>query len=218
MQLADDAAAVIHLDLFIAGNAVQHIFVVAFDAQLADIVRCGVVRPLALFIEARHVAIVDFGDVADDVRQRRAVGVVATLIAFHLDPGKAVLVDGEARHLHVVKADLNGNRGKATRALALFVEGVEIIVGDIQHRAQIFQRLLEVVDFFRHQLRLIDGAVKRQGGAVAVIDNAAARRHRHQLDAVFVRAGTVIFKAQDLQVVKIDHQHAREHQNSEERN
>ncbi len=60
MQLANDPATVVDLNLFKAGFAVQQIFVIGFNAQLSDVVRRGVVRPYALFVEACNVTIVDF--------------------------------------------------------------------------------------------------------------------------------------------------------------
>ena len=50
MQLADHPAAVVDLDLFVAGFAVQRVFVIAFDAQLANVVGRGVVGQLAVFV------------------------------------------------------------------------------------------------------------------------------------------------------------------------
>jgi hypothetical protein len=73
-QLANHAATVVNFNLFIAGLPVQDVFVIALNTQLTDVVRCGVVRQLAVFIEAVDVFIVNFGDVANNVRQRRAVG------------------------------------------------------------------------------------------------------------------------------------------------
>jgi len=58
-QLADHAAAVIHLNLFIAGLAVKHVLVVALNTQLADIVRRRIIGEDALFVEALDVFIVD---------------------------------------------------------------------------------------------------------------------------------------------------------------
>lgn len=51
----------------------QHVFVITFDPQLANIMGCGVVSQLAVFIKAFDVFIVDFGDVTNDVRQRGAM-------------------------------------------------------------------------------------------------------------------------------------------------
>ena len=70
-------------------------------------------------------------------------------------------------------------------ACALFEIG-DVVVGQVDHRAQRLQRGFEVVNLLRHQLQLVNGAVERQWGAVAIVDNAAAGRDRHQLDAVFV--------------------------------
>lgn len=59
-QLANDAAAVVHLNLFITGLAVKYIFVITFNTQLADVVRRRVVSQFAVFVQAVYVFIVDF--------------------------------------------------------------------------------------------------------------------------------------------------------------
>ncbi len=145
-----------------------------------------VVRPFAFFIQTLDVTIIDFRDVAHHVRQRLAVRIVAALVAFHFHARETVLVHCEARDLHFIQAGFDRNGGKAARALALFFKRIDVIVGQIQHRPQILQRLLQVIDFFRHQLGLVNGAIERQRHTVAVIDDAAAGGDRHQFDAVFV--------------------------------
>ena len=60
LQLTDDAPTVVDLNFFITGLAVQHIFVIAFDTELTDIMRCRVVCQLAVFVEPLNVFIVNF--------------------------------------------------------------------------------------------------------------------------------------------------------------
>src|SRR5690606_28357125 len=138
---------------------VQDIFLIAFNSQLTDIVRRGVVCQLAVFIETLNVFVVDLGDVADHVRQRGTVRVVATLVAFHFHTGKTVLVDGKAGDLDFRQVGFNRNGGKTVRTGALFLEGSNIVIVKIDNASQCFQRILHVVDFFRHHLNLVDGAV-----------------------------------------------------------
>ena len=164
----------------------QDIFVITFDPQLADIVRGGVVSQLSLFIQAIDVFIVNFGDVADNVGQSGIIGIVAALIAFDFHAGKTVLVNRETGDLHFTEIDFHRNGGKAVRAGALFFKVRYIVIGEIDNVAQRIQRLLNVVDLLRHHFQLVNRAVERQRRAVAIVDNAAARRNRDQLDAVFV--------------------------------
>ncbi len=98
-QHAHNAAVVIHLYFPIARLAVQQRLVIALDTLLADIVVGGVVLGDARGAETLIVAIVDFRDVADNVRQVGAVGIFAILIGIDADAGEAVLVHREARHL-----------------------------------------------------------------------------------------------------------------------
>lgn len=106
---------------------------------------------------------------------------------------------------------------KRRERLRSFFEIGDVIVGQVDHRAQRLQRGLEIVNLLRHQLQLINGAVERQRGAVAIVDNAAAGRDRHQLDAVFVGAGAVILDADHLQIIQVGDQDAGQHQDDQER-
>ncbi|CAH0263540.1 hypothetical protein SRABI106_02873 [Rahnella aquatilis] len=113
------------------------------------------------------------------------------------------LVDGETRNLNFSQGRFDGNRRKASRTLALFFEVIDIFLREVNYRFEAFKRGLQIVHFFRHQFKLIDRAVQRQRRTVAVIDNAAAGRDRHQLDTVIVRTGLVILKTDNLQIIKI---------------
>ena len=128
-ELTNHAAAVVHFNLLVAGLTVQDVLVITLNTQLTDVVGRGVVGQFALFIEAVDVFIVNFRNVADDVRQRRVIGIVTALVAFDFHAGKAVLVDGKAGHLHFAEVDLYRNRGKAMGAGALLFEAGDIIVG-----------------------------------------------------------------------------------------
>ena len=99
-QLANDAAAVVHFNFFIPGLAVKHVLIIAFNTQLADVMRCRVVSQFAVFVQAVYVFIVDLRYVANYVGQRRAVWVIAAFIAFNFDPRKAILIHGKACDLN----------------------------------------------------------------------------------------------------------------------
>lgn len=60
LQLTNDAAAVVHFNLFVAGLTVQNVLVITLYTQLPNVVRRGVVGQLALFIQAVDVFIVNF--------------------------------------------------------------------------------------------------------------------------------------------------------------
>ncbi|CNT55650.1 Uncharacterised protein [Salmonella enterica subsp. enterica serovar Bovismorbificans] len=75
--------------------------------------------------------------------------------------------------------------------------------------------MLNVIHLFRHHFNLIDSAVQRKGNAVTVVDYPAAWRNWHQLDTVFVRAGLVIGKTKDLQIIQIGDQYAGQQQNTQ---
>ena len=112
-KLANHAATVVNLNLFIAGLPVQDIFVVAFNTELTDVVRCGVVRQLAVFIEAVDVFVVNLGDVANHMRQRGSVRVVATLVPLYFHAGETVLVYRKAGHLDFRQVGFNRDGGES---------------------------------------------------------------------------------------------------------
>ena len=107
----------------------QHVFIVTLDSQLTDVVGRRVVGQFALFIQAIDVFIVNFRDVADNVGQGGVIRIVAALVAFDFNAGKAVLVNGETRHLDFIKIDLHRNRGETVRARALFFKAGDVVVG-----------------------------------------------------------------------------------------
>ncbi|MNT59419.1 hypothetical protein D3C72_1969290 [compost metagenome] len=114
MQLADHPATVVDFNLFVAGFAMQGFFVIAFDAQLADVVRRSVVGQLAVFIQAFDVTVVDLRHVADHMGQGGTVRVIATLVAFDLYAGEAELVNRKTRHLDFVQGGFHRNGDEAT--------------------------------------------------------------------------------------------------------
>ena len=146
--------------------------------------------------------------------QGGVIRIVAALVAFDFNAGKAVLVNGETRHLDFIKIDLHRNRGETVRARALFFKAGDVVVGQVDDAAQCIQRLLHVIDFFRHHLQLIDGAVQRQRRAVTIVNNTAAGRNRDQLNAVFVGTRLVVVETDNLYVVEVGNQHAGKQQNA----
>ncbi|MNS84070.1 hypothetical protein D3C72_1178820 [compost metagenome] len=78
----------------------QNVFIEALNAKFTNIMSRGVVRQLAVFIEPVDIFIVYFGNVADDVRQRGAVRIETTLIAFDFNAGEAVLIHRKAGDLN----------------------------------------------------------------------------------------------------------------------
>ncbi|CSF05182.1 Uncharacterised protein [Shigella sonnei] len=73
--------------------------------------------------------------------------------------------------------------------------------------------MLHVIDFLWHHFYLVDSAVEGQRDTITVVDNAAAGRDRHQLNAVFIRASLVVGKANNLQIIQVGDKHAGQQQN-----
>ncbi len=127
-KLANNATAVVDFNLFITGLPMQNIFIVALNAQLADVMGGGVVRQFVFSVETLDVFIIDFRYVADNVGQRRSVWIIAAFIAFDFDARKTVLVDSKARDLNFRQVCFHRNRSKAMGSGALFFKGGDIVV------------------------------------------------------------------------------------------
>ena len=98
------AAGGVHLDLLVAGAAVQFVLVALFQPGLADVIRALVIGAKAFVVDAVGVALVDAADVADHVRGDLVHRVLAEQARLDVDAGKAVTVDGEFGHLLVGEA------------------------------------------------------------------------------------------------------------------
>ncbi len=166
----------------------------------------------AVIIQAFDVFIVDFRHIADDVGQRRTVRIVTTFIAFNAGTRKTVLVDGK-RELLLVRLVFTGIEVKRCERARSF-ECNNIIIGPDQPRCAkrpafaARYRLSPASHFY-----LVDSAVESQRDTVTVVDNAAAGCDRHQLNAVFIRAGLVVGKANNLQIIQVGDKHAGQQQN-----
>ncbi|MNC15086.1 hypothetical protein D3C75_628880 [compost metagenome] len=128
-ELTNHAATVVDFNFLITGLTVQNFFVVAFDSQLANVVRGRVVCQFAVFIQTLNVFIVDFGNVANNVGQRRAVWVETAFIAFHFNAGEVVLIHGKTRNLHFCEVSFDRNGGEAMGTRAFFLKVNNIFVG-----------------------------------------------------------------------------------------
>ena len=69
---------------------------------------------------------------------------------------------------------------------------------------------VEIVDLFRRDFEAVGGAVLCQQHAVAVVDQAAGRRQRQHLDAVFLRQRREVFVIDDLERHQAPGQHQYE--------
>ena len=102
-QQAHHPPVVIHFDLLVAGGTVQLLFVIAFNTLFADIMVGGIILGFAIFCQPLQVVIVNFRDVANNVRQLGAVGIVALLVVLHGYAGEMEFVHRKARHFDIAQ-------------------------------------------------------------------------------------------------------------------
>ena len=131
LELTDDAATIVDFDFLVASLAVQHIFVVALNSQFPDVMGGSVVSQLAILIQSFNVFIVNLRHVANDMGERGTIRVEPALIALHFNAREAVLVNGKTCNLDFGQVSFDGNRGKAVRTCALFLECRNIVIGQV---------------------------------------------------------------------------------------
>ncbi len=210
---ADRAALHVGLDLLVADLAAQFLFVIALQPGLADVGQRGVA-----FAEHLQVLLVDAADVADDVCEQVAVGIVAGQVRLQLHAGEAPAVHREARALLLADPQFEGDRAEAAAGLARGLEAFDVLGRQGDDLAQLGQQRVHVVDLVRGDVEPERGYVLGQQAAVAVVDHAAPGHHRPRLDPVGVRARGVDVVVQHLQLevpgAQADqrHQHAKEPQ------
>jgi hypothetical protein len=164
--------------------AAQLRFVIALQPGLAGM-RVGAAgiaqRGLVLFV--------DPADVADDVREQRALRIHPAEVGHQLDAGEAPAVHGEARGFLVGHAQLDGHRLERP-AVAVVAQEARALLGVQRHdRLQLGQQGFAVAGAFRHRIEPPRRHVVGQQPALAVVDQAARGRHRHQAQPVGLRAG-----------------------------
>ncbi|MCW0449357.1 hypothetical protein NB706_002191 [Xanthomonas sacchari] len=192
---ADRAALHVGLDLLVADLAAQLLLVIALQPGLADVGQ----RRVAL-AQRLQVLLVDAADVADDVREQVAVGVVPGQVGFQLHAREAPAVHREARPLLLADTQLQSDRAEAAAGLARGLETLDVFRRQRDDLAQLGQQRVHVGDLVRGHVEPERGDVLGQQAAVAVVDHAAPGHHRPWLDAVGVRAGGVDVVVQHLQL------------------
>ncbi len=183
----DDPALRVDEHLTQADAAVQLVLVGRLDAELADVVRTGVGRPIE--IGARLVALRDRADVADCMDCRTAERIPAPQSRADVDAGELLTSDGEAGHFLLVELKTQRYRLEAALAAQQLSDARVVLFAHEAELAQPLERRRDVRDLLGGQLQLVGRQVFRQHDAVAIEDQPAGRRHR--LDADPVAAGQV---------------------------
>ena len=207
LEGADDAPAVVDLDLLVTGLAVQQLFVILLDAELADVAGCRVVGQLALFVEFLQIGGIDACHIAQGVGEGLAVRVEAFEIGLNAGARVLVLIEREGRHLLLGELIGQGDRIE-TAVTWYFLEKILFRLGvEFEQQDQLVEHLGEIVDLFGDDLEAEHGTVFRQQHPVAIEDQSARRRDRHHLDAVVVGASLVVIVMDHLHHIQVQQQH-----------
>ena len=207
LEGADDAPAVVDLDLLITGLAMQQIFVILLDAELADVAGGRVVGQLALLVEFLQIGGIDACHIPQGVGEGLPIGIEAFEIG--LDAGARVLVLVEREGRHLLLGELIGQGDRVETAVALhLLEKIVLRLGvEFEQQDQLVEHLGEIVDLLGDDLEAEHRTVFRQQHPVAIEDQPAWRRDWHHLDTVVVGAGLVVVVMDHLHHIEVQQQH-----------
>ena len=209
---AHRAARRVDLDLLHAGGTVQFALVRQFDADLADVVGALVVRGCLPARDAFDILVVDAADVAHDVRGHLAVRILPEQPRLDVHAGEAIAVHREARDLLVGEPRAQRQALEVLRFLEQLAEAAAVARLHVDDRREFVDRRVEVLDLRRHQLERVTGIALREHHAVAIGDDAAIGRDRHDGDAVRFGQRAVVAVLHHLQVDEAREQSAEREQ------
>ena len=195
-QFAQRPAAGVGLDDARAGRAAQVVLVALLDAELADLVD-ALVQAL---VELGVVGLGDAAHITHHVARRRAhcVGTRKSGCDVHALEGEAVQL--ETRDLLGIEVGAQRHAAVARRLADAVLEARDVAGGEAHHRRELFEQGVHVLHLLARHFQIEGRPVLRQQRAVAVVDQAAHRRHRHHAHAVVVGAGAEVVVLQHLQV------------------
>ncbi len=180
----------IDLDFLIAGDAVQLRLVSLLHAQLADMVGAEVVAGVVTVVDALLLGLVDAADIAQQMATQRAQRIVAKQPCPHIHARKTKALRHEASHLIIAELVENRQRLKAPRLPQQIVEAPLVERRDGHDGLERIDGVLQcALDLRRRDFQRVSRVVVGQDDAVAVENQPALRRNRHQRNAVVLRLG-----------------------------
>ena len=202
-----DAPSRVGLDLFEAGSAVQRALVTLLQTRFPDVVGAFVIARLIALLYALEVAVVDAADVTHHVRSDLSEGILAEESALDIHPRKAVTVDRDLGDFLVGEA-IADRQGVASLAFVPQTLEAPAVLGlDVDDGRELVDRALEIRDLAEGELQRICGVVAGEDHAVAVKDEPAVGRIRHDRNAVVLGLGVVVLVLDHLQVEKAPEQY-----------
>ena len=209
-QAAHHLAVRVGLDALQAGSAAQQVFVLRLQAGAAEIFQTAVRARL----DAPQIVGGDAPDIADEMRGHAGVRVVPLQARLQFQARHAVLVHGDARGLQFVQIGAQGLPLKRRPPRQQRAKTPHRFRFQFNQLPDLVQQLVDVVDLVRQDFEVVDAAVLGHDAAVAVVNQAAHRRNRHEVDAVVLRQGGKPLVRGDLQIRQPRHQHRRQQQHA----
>ena len=159
------------------------------------------------------------------MRRGFAVRILPKQPRLDLDARKAVAIDGEARDFLVGQPCAQRQALEVLRVLEQSLESLPVARLDVDDPGQLVDRRLEILHARRRDFEGVGRVALRQHHAVAVGDDAAVGRDRHDRDAIAFRQRLVVPMQDHLQVDETteqtderdEHQHAGDHKPAAER-
>ena len=191
-----------------AGGAVQLALVGALHAAPADVVGAAVVRVDAFLLELGLVVLVDAAHVADDVRADVAERVLAEQARLDLDALVAEAVGGELGDVFVAEARADRQALGVARLHHQPLEAGAVARRNLDQLGELVDGRLHAFHPAREDLEGVARIIARHHHAVAIGDQAAIGRDRHDRDAVVLGLGAVMLVLDHLQEEKARQQDA----------
>ena len=124
-------------------------------------------------------------------------------------------VHGKARHLQLVQAIAQGHALKASFLPEHAAKTLGVLRRYVDDVGELGQQLVHVVDILGNDFEREGRSVLRQRDTVAIVDEPARRRERHNLDAVVLGQRAEMLVLDHLQLHHAQHQNSREQQNTD---
>ncbi len=162
----------VDLHLLHPDASVQHILVVLFHTDLADVV--GV--PIVGRVDLLQLVHIDAPHVAKDMRAKRPQRIMTAQSRFDVYPWKLLPVDGETGHLLLGQVEPQGHAFEPRRPGQHPVEALDVVVADGDQVPQAFYGCGEIVHLFRNHLQLERRQVLGEQHPVAVVNETPSGR------------------------------------------
>ena len=144
------------------------------------------------------IGFADATDIADHMSKVLAERIMTREPRLDDETRKAEAIDRESREFLRRQIAFQGHTFEASRELELLLELLDLVVGQIQHAAQLMQSGVHIGDVFGHHGQRKRRTILGQQGTVATVDQATRRWQRQNLQPIVMRQGGEVIVGNDL--------------------